>query len=319
MKMTAPSLSLKFILAVMILAFEKNFSCCAAFQSIQASPHPFTSSRISCQSADPVRLFSASPDNQKERKIGRKEGVYVRPSAAIERGSGFFVPGLEGPKVRLFGGVVLLVLLAVNHVLSSETAAAALGNSFSEGLAAVFSVLVLVQGAIEYTKENRRESLIVEGSGSNAEANPVSSYKQQWLVPASDGEWKDRVQWAAATYMSLTPANHIALIGPGSVVYWLSNTDNSAPTHEQVAEACQAALDTCLQSKSGRVSLPPSHPVVQHLAPEGHQRCVVLQRVDEASQLVWMMTSDQLLATFTQRDLQWMGQLALYMQQPLLM
>ena len=260
-----------------------------------------------------LALFMSKDDEVK--KMGQKDGVYVRPSAAIERGSGFFIPGLEGPKVRLFGGSILLTLLAINHVLSSSTNN--LGNSFSEALAAVFSVLVLLQGVIEYTKENRRDQLIVQGKEKTSNDASTTSWKQQWMVPATDADWKSRVEWAAATFLSLTPADHVALIGPGAIVYWLGSAE-AAPVNESVAKGCQAALDTCLQSKSGRVALPPSHPAVEFLAPENHKRCVVLQRVDEESQLVWMVTSNQLLASFTQRDLQWLGQLAVYMQQPLL-
>eukprot|EP00527_Entomoneis_sp_CCMP2396_P005006 CAMPEP_0198144408 /NCGR_PEP_ID=MMETSP1443-20131203/15495_1 /TAXON_ID=186043 /ORGANISM="Entomoneis sp., Strain CCMP2396" /LENGTH=278 /DNA_ID=CAMNT_0043807795 /DNA_START=13 /DNA_END=846 /DNA_ORIENTATION=- len=258
-----------------------------AFQSIH---HPHSRA---VRPSFKVALCATSPDDQSKKKIGRKEGVYVRPSAAIERGSGFFIPGLEGPKVRLAGGTVLLVLLAVNHFLSSSIISS--GNVFSEALAAAFSILVLVQGLIEYTKENRRESLIVEGRGGSSSGSAAatttttvsSSFTQQWLVPVNDAVWKSRVEWSAASFLSLTPADHIALIGPGSIVYWQGSSAPPNGENNNVAKGCQAALDTCLQSKSGRVSLPPSHPTVQSLAPENHQRCVLLQRVDEDSQLVW--------------------------------
>jgi hypothetical protein len=39
-------------------------------------------------------------------------------------------------------------------------------------------------------------------------------------------------------------------------------------------------------------------------------RSVVLQRIND--QLCWMMVSNQLLASFTTNDLQWLGQLAKY-------
>eukprot|EP00961_Rhodomonas_salina_P162138 2184106-Rhodomonas_salina.2 len=73
--------------------------------------------------------------------MGGRKGFYVRPSKAVELGGGFFVPGLEGPKLRsasLFAGrtcicgnnadthggrrsvaigVLALVLLGLNRVL----------------------------------------------------------------------------------------------------------------------------------------------------------------------------------------------------------
>ena len=46
-----------------------------------------------------VGRLGASKD---EEAIGKQaKGFYIRPSAAIERGGGFFVPGLEGTKLRV--------------------------------------------------------------------------------------------------------------------------------------------------------------------------------------------------------------------------
>ena len=55
-----------------------------------------------------------------ENNKKRNKGVYVRPSGAIERGSGFFVPGLEGSRVRVVVGSVLLLLTAINHIILSS-------------------------------------------------------------------------------------------------------------------------------------------------------------------------------------------------------
>ena len=37
------------------------------------------------------------------------KGYYRRPSRAIEKGGGFFVPGLEDEKIRIFSATMLLV------------------------------------------------------------------------------------------------------------------------------------------------------------------------------------------------------------------
>lgn len=96
-------------------------------------------------------------------------GVYVRPSGAIERGSGFFVPGLEGPKVRVVIGMVLLVGTLVEHsttgglagggistgmtASTTTTTATVAAWSLSDGIAILYSGVLLFQAAIEYTKE----------------------------------------------------------------------------------------------------------------------------------------------------------------------
>ena len=42
--------------------------------------------------------------------IGMK-GFYRRPSKAIEQGGGFFIPGLEGERIRIVTALALLVAL----------------------------------------------------------------------------------------------------------------------------------------------------------------------------------------------------------------
>ena len=51
------------------------------------------------------------------------KGFYLRPSAAVERGGGFFIPGLEGFRVRVAIAVVTLALLAFNHATSGDSLA----------------------------------------------------------------------------------------------------------------------------------------------------------------------------------------------------
>jgi len=249
--------------------------------------------------------LNAAPEDTKPKK-NKISGVYSRPSAAIERGSGFFVPGLEGPKVRLAVGFVLLILTAVNHAYANTAGNA--GNTFSEGLAVVYCLLVLFQGAVEFSREMRGTVVV----GQQNSRSPQKTYQQQWSIPTDD-EWKDRIEWAAQSYLALTPATHMMLVGPGKVLYSLGSTDQPEATDE-TSQACQAALETLSSSKSGRVSLPSTHPVATGLAPIEHNRCIVLQRVDDDEQLCWVMTSNELLASFTKQDLQWLGQLARYVQ-----
>jgi hypothetical protein len=240
----------------------------------------------------------------------RQRGVYARPSAAIERGSGFFVPGLEGPRVRLLVGAVLLAATAVNHVVLSSPENGTAGDAFSDGLAAAYSLVVLLQAGIEYSKEERRTNVQEEGGSPSGTAS-VTSYQQQWSIPVGDDNdgWREKVEWAASSYLQLTPTTHVLLVGPGKVVYSLGVTERSL-TDE--AGGCQAALDTLSSSQSGRVALPSTHPAVSALAAEPHNKAVVLQTVDEDSQLALLVQSDQLLAAFTRQDLQWLGQLARY-------
>jgi len=296
------------------------FPTSTAFLLLLTTP-PSTTRRttITRQQELHKQLFAEGNRKNYTNKIGKRQGVYVRPSAAIERGSGFFFPGLEGPKVRLFFGAVLLGLTVLNHVISDQEVTAA-GNTFSEGLVIMYTLLVILQGAVEFQKDSLQKGIVVGGGGGaaaaaneqqQAQGKAVTSYQQQWSIPVEDASWREKVEWAAFTYISLTSATHMMLVGPGKVLYSLGITEQKDVIDP---EACQAALDTVNQSKSGRVALPPQHPSVIALTDPNFNRCVVLQRIgknnSDDSQLCWLMTSNQLLAGFNQQDLQWLGQLA---------
>ena len=123
------------------------------------------------------------------------------------------------------------------------------------------------------------------------------------------------------------------LIGPGKIIFSLGSNarPSSADNGSDESEGCNASLATLAQSKSGRISLPMNHVSVRTLLRSSISsslssslesdsiddstvavvnKSVVLQRIND--QLCWMMISNQLLASFTTNDLQWLGQLAQY-------
>lgn len=245
-----------------------------------------------------------------EEKRTRTKGVYVRPSGAIEKGSGFFFPGLEGPRVRVLFGSVLLVFTAVNHVTSPTPFG---GLSFEEVIAILYSLLVLFQAAIEFGKEE----LIVEGGGSGAAKSTRSDEElvQKWATSSSLNEnSKSKIQWAAASYLSITPATQMMLLDGSSsdnqkMVYRLGGESSSSVSPTDESTGIEAALQQLQKSKGGRISLPSTHPAAVALGLTD-SRSIILQRVTDTS--CWLVTSDQLLASFTQADLKWLGRLAAY-------
>mmetsp|Transcript_11275 Transcript_11275/g.12769 ORF Transcript_11275/g.12769 Transcript_11275/m.12769 type:complete len:414 (+) Transcript_11275:72-1313(+) len=310
-------------------------------------------------------------DNNNKNKKNQKAviaGVYVRPSVAIEKGSGFFVPGLEGPKVRFAIGIVLLAGTVINHWLvglagrtpSVENDSSFL--SFSEGMAIIYSILLLFQSAIEYVKENlppssssssldkKKKKFIDTPSSNNNDHDDVSSavLNQKWSDENENGidnGYKTKVQWAAASYLNMTPTTQIMLLntntnrsnndgGGGNVLFRLgegrkagtTTTNNSDNDSNNSAAGVEAALNELRQSKGGRISLPLTHPSVQALLlKDGGSndnndtellriRTVILQRITDDS--CWLVVSDQLLAGYTSGDLKWLGQLAKYVVVP---
>lgn len=257
-------------------------------------------------------------NNNNNARNNKAKGVYVRPSGAIERGSGFFVPGLEGPKVRVLFGIILLGLTAINHSLGSPSSSWTNSLSLEEGITIAFSGLVLFQAAIEYGKEELLilGDVVSTGTGSRGSSNVASLLQrdlvQQWNVAAQSKlsqEKKDKIQWAAACYLSVTPATQMLLLTKEDLILYRLGSD-SGMDGDKIDEGVKAALNQLRQSKGGRIALPESHPAVVALRLT-EARTVVLQRITEES--CWVMSSsDQLLARFTPADLKWLGQLAKY-------
>ena len=85
-----------------------------------------------------------------EDDIGKQaKGFYIRPSAAIERGGGFFIPGLEGAKLRIALGGGLLVLSGLSIAASGD---APLAVRVSECVAAFASAGVVLPYVLPATE-----------------------------------------------------------------------------------------------------------------------------------------------------------------------
>lgn len=247
-----------------------------------------------------IKLSHYRPKTLHAEKSNKTKGVYVRPSAAIERGSGFFIPGLEGPRVRLLFGLVIVVLTTLNHFTGANPA-----QSPTELLAIGYAILLLLQAAIEFGKEEKGfiVSLNKATDDGTQKANELDLV-QRWSPPVNiSNNFKERVQWSAATFLALTPADRIMLLDGNRIIFCLGPALDVETDQER--DGCSAALKTVVKSKSGRVSLPDSHPTAKLVAAE-ESRCIVLQAVDNDKCL--LMSSTQLLQAFTEQDLKWLGQ-----------
>eukprot|EP00566_Odontella_aurita_P020766 CAMPEP_0113551300 /NCGR_PEP_ID=MMETSP0015_2-20120614/14451_1 /TAXON_ID=2838 /ORGANISM="Odontella" /LENGTH=357 /DNA_ID=CAMNT_0000452183 /DNA_START=291 /DNA_END=1361 /DNA_ORIENTATION=+ /assembly_acc=CAM_ASM_000160 len=267
-----------------------------------------------------LRMSSPSGDGKKKSKTS---GVYARPSAAIERGSGFFIPGLEGSRVRLLFGAIVLVLTYVNRMSNEVGAMISEAQFLSETVAVVYGLLLLLQAAVEFGKElgfgvedPSAASMGVESGPAATTASGPSASVSQIISPdlASMDRVADAVRWAAATFVALTPATHVLLLGTdnavGSREVYYSLGDFTGVASEQ-GGGISAAVDTVFASKGGRVSIPSDHPASVALLPESFRRCVLLQTVGTKisaggdSNICLMVGSDKLLPSFTKNDLRW--------------
>ncbi|CAN0056084.1 unnamed protein product, partial [Hapterophycus canaliculatus] len=85
---------------------------------------------------------------------------YRRPSAAIERGGGFFVPGLEGFRLRFVLAAVILGLLSLDGFSRPGMTTSQVVSEVLAGLAGI-SLLVqaLLDQQLERAVETRREAM----------------------------------------------------------------------------------------------------------------------------------------------------------------
>lgn len=279
-----------------------------------------------------TQISQSKVDDQSSRAKSKSKGVYSRPSAAIEKGSGFFVPGLEGSKVRILFGGLVLVLNYINHIYSSNANLSEVaGFAFSEKIATFYGVFLLFQGIVEFAKEmGLGFDGVQEIISSSATAEELTAGKgsesslglEQFISPILTGksaEFAEAMSWVAASYLALTPATHVMLIQKSdtnneTVLYKLGEFNNlKNMSEDNIQSGTKAAIATVYQSKGGRVSIPMDHPAAS-LLPETNQRCILLQQVDgTAEQMCILVGSDELLATFTKNDLKWLGSLGRYL------
>jgi hypothetical protein len=74
------------------------------------------------------------------------KGFYVRPSRAIEKGGGFFVPGLEGGRIIVVSAILLVFLNVVNNVGVPSLSTA---ETVSQSVGIAATVILLLQGISE--------------------------------------------------------------------------------------------------------------------------------------------------------------------------
>ena len=138
------------------------------------------------------QLFSSSNDNNNDpptipKKRPKIKGVYARPSAAIEQGSGFFIPGLEGYRVRILFGLLVLVLDGINGGLGTFGGIGGIGTKMADlslplselplsltlsgFVAAFYGGLLILQGFVELSVEIGLSSSSKSSSSSSSSSN----------------------------------------------------------------------------------------------------------------------------------------------------
>ena len=268
-------------------------------------------------------------------KSSRERGIYARPSAAIEKGSGFFIPGLEGSRIRFLFGITVLLADVANHVFVGSQPGD-VGQIVAEGLSAFYGALLLLQGSIELGVEkglalgggggttNNSDEGITSGDGNAIVSNVGNGGSKTISDALQENESATRtIQRMAKTIIAYTPATKFRFLSEDLGVLYsfgIGNQQEQATdiidTNEQKRLA-KLALDAVSASKGGRVALPSDHPASK-LLPDNATRCILVQKVNgfnngsQQAACCVIIGSDKLLPSFTKNDLRWIGQLADY-------
>lgn len=93
------------------------------------------------------------------------KGYYTRPSRAIEKGGGFFVPNLEGNRIRYLSSVVLILLTSVNHIASNTNQNVDQKLITSEFVAIIMAIYLFLQGFLDFIQSSQIQSRGNQQSG----------------------------------------------------------------------------------------------------------------------------------------------------------
>lgn len=279
-----------------------------------------------------TNLFATSSNEPSEKsrtttttrtsKSARERGIYARPSAAIERGSGFFVPGLEGPRIRVLFGITVLVVDAANHVFA-ESQEGDYGQVIAEVLAAFYGAFLLLQGLIESAVAERgvakgvNDLFVGRNGDDDVDADAIKGFRSSGFSTDIEGSQSApdimSMKRLARTIINFTPATHFLVANAeDGILYRYGSWDDSDSTdNDEKRGIIQLALDAVGSSRAGRVALPSEHPVSKML-PISATRCILVQSVDgygSGGKSCLIIGSDKLLPAYTKNDLRWIGQL----------
>lgn len=124
------------VIAIACLLSVSHFKCASSFS---------TSFSVRKSASLQHSIISMSTESDMEGKRGMK-GYYRRPSRAIEKGGGFFVPGLEGEKIRVVSAAALILMIASNRAGVQDATAAQIT---SEIIGAIMALILFLQGIAE--------------------------------------------------------------------------------------------------------------------------------------------------------------------------
>eukprot|EP00752_Nemacystus_decipiens_P006524 g5875.t1 len=177
-----------------------------------------------------------------EKNLG---SYYRRPSAAIERGGGFFVPGLEGFRLRFVLAAVILGLLSLDGFSRPGMTTS---QVVSESLAGLAGFVLFAQALLDQQKERavemRREAIAASpASAGGDDAGPAGEGGKIAFVDSAalGADLEGKVRWAADIVLQLTAACSFVAFSDGKVLARVGDTGGESDDRGVVAAAFEQA------------------------------------------------------------------------------
>ena len=236
--------------------------------------------------------------HQTKLHANKKRGIYSRPSAAIEKGSGFFVPGLEGGRVRIVFGITLLLANIVNDTVNNVSTTTTNQIGFTEWVGIVFALIIILQGVLEDVQEN---TLIDEPADVNSRMEVVQNSK-----PTLSSILVDQLRWVGLTIFSFTSTNKFLIWDNTDSFCFTLSPSKLGDVDPNVIQAARQSLSV---SQTGTISVPNTHPIGAIL--EEGDCGVILQRISEDDSWGMVLVTDRdVQVAFTKNDFRWLPVLA---------
>ena len=259
--------------------------------------------------SDRSTFLSMSTESDMEGKRGMK-GYYRRPSRAIEKGGGFFVPGLEGEKIRVVSAAVLVLAIASNRAGVQD---ATIAQITSEVIGLVMAVILFVQGIAEAFPQ-----LGASSSAATTNTAPVSSFLSV-IQSAPKSSQTVSVETAARSIIQTCEDVSYVLVVSNvdkSVIFEIGPVSGRAATKEscEVLSGFSARNTEMGADGLGKLSMfQPSAQFTARIAnskslqlPEKSQSCAVL--VDGKNQWTWLIAAGSELTEF-EKSTEWINAL----------
>ena len=135
---------------------------------------------------------------------GERRGYYVRPAIALERGGGFFIPGLEGWRLRFTISGTVLALLAVERASGLE---ADPPRVVSMAVAAAAAFALLARAILQLLGDLPAWVPTTFSQTQSAETGVV---RKTFFLPSLPAQSCEDIAWTANTLLDTTNSKAVS-------------------------------------------------------------------------------------------------------------